>query len=299
MRGAHRILEAQATAVLQRPSNMMDPNEKSRQERIDEIVARRQEFVQMFKRGAEFTEELLKENERLRYRIAQAETRVGAGSGDDGLVQQLMEKIQRIEEERRELVRKFAEVEAENKDFASRYVDIEQENNNLLNIYVASYQLHSTLDFQEVVQIITEIVLNFVGAEAFAIALVDEKANQIRPLVAEGVDRDALGAVPVEGSVIGAVVSTGTPHFVDEIEDLKVDPANPAICIPLKIKDRVIGVVAIYRFLQQKRVLANVDHELFTLLAGHAATAIFASKLYTDSKRKLNTIQGFIDLVVS
>ena len=277
----------------------MDPNDKTRQERSDELVARRQEFVQMFKRGAEFTEELLKENERLRFRIADAQASRGPDAGDATLVQELMEKVQRLEEDRRELVRRFAEVEAENKDFASRYVDIEQENNNLLNIYVASYQLHSTLDFQEVLQIITEIVLNFVGAEAFAIALVDEKANQIRPLVAEGVDRDELAAVPIGDGVIGSVVRTATPHFVTEIEDLQVHPANPAICIPLKIKDRVIGVIAIYRFLQQKRVLANVDHELFTLLSGHAATAIFASKLYTDSKRKLNTIQGFIDLVVS
>ena len=37
--------------------------------------------------------------------------------------------------------------------------------------------------------------------------------------------------------------------------------------------------------------------ELFTLLAGHAATAILASKLYSQSERKLNTIQGFIDLL--
>ena len=36
---------------------------------------------------------------------------------------------------------------------------------------------------------------------------------------------------------------------------------------------------------------------LFTLLAGHAATATFASKLYSESERKLSTIQGFIELL--
>ena len=40
-----------------------------------------------------------------------------------------------------------------------------------------------------------------------------------------------------------------------------------------------------------------MDHELFTLLAGHAATSIFAAQLYAQSERKLNTIQGFIDLL--
>ena len=30
---------------------------------------------------------------------------------------------------------------------------------------------------------------------------------------------------------------------------------------------------------------------------GHAATALFASRLYSQSERKLNTIQGFLDLL--
>jgi hypothetical protein len=33
------------------------------------------------------------------------------------------------------------------------------------------------------------------------------------------------------------------------------------------------------------------------MLGGHAATAIFAAKLYSQSERKLNTIQGFIELL--
>ena len=36
-----------------------------------------------------------------------------------------------------------------------------------------------------------------------------------------------------------------------------------------------------------------------TLLAAHAATAIFSSKLYSQSERKLNTIQSFLDLLTT
>ena len=59
----------------------------------------------------------------------------------------------------------------------------------------------------------------------------------------------------------------------------------------------MIGVIVIYKLLVQKPKFAEVDYELFTLLAGHAATAIFSSKLYSESERKLSTIQGFIDLL--
>ena len=281
---------------------MTDTKDKPRTDRSEELLAARREFLQIFKRGAEFTEELLKENERLRFRVAELELRSPKESrGDAELARELMDKVQRLETERQELIRRFQEVEAENKDFASRYIEIENENNNLLNIYVASYQLHSTLDFQEVLQIIVEIVLNFVGAERFCIGLIDEKTLEFRPLVAEGVPRDDFAALATSTGIVGKVVSSGEPHFEGDVEpgSETIDIANPKVCIPLKIKDRVLGVILIYGFLEQKKRLAHVDYELFTLLAGHAATAIFSAKLYTESRRKLNTIQGLIDLVTS
>ncbi len=280
---------------------MTEPRDKPRPERAEELLAARREFLQIFKRGAEFTEELLKENERLRFRVAELELRGPQANRDDQLVKELMEKVQRLEGERNQLLRRFQEVEAENKDFASRYVEIENENNNLLNIYVASYQLHSTLDFQEVLQTIVEIVLNFVGAERFCIGLIEEKTLEFKPLVSEGIPREQFAGLSTTGGIVGKVIASGEPHFVAEVEDAshKVDIATPKVCIPLKIKERVLGVILIYGFLEQKKRLAHVDYELFTLLAGHAATAIFSAKLYTESKRKLNTIQGLIDLVTS
>jgi hypothetical protein len=278
---------------------MTDHKERPKSE---ELLAARQEFLQMFKRGAEFSEELLKENERLRFRLAEVEARPSSGDRDGQLVREMLEKIQRLEQERQDLSRRFKEVEAENKDFAARYVEVENENNNLLNIYVASYQLHSTLDFQEVLQIITEIVLNFVGAEVFSISLVDDKGAELKALVSEGMTREAMGAAPSGQGVIGGVMQSGDPYFNKDTTNLQpetIAAEKPLVCIPLKIKDKVIGVICLYRFLPQKKRLAHVDYELFTLLAGHAATAIFSAKLYTESRRKLNTIQGLIDLVTS
>ena len=67
--------------------------------------------------------------------------------------------------------------------------------------------------------------------------------------------------------------------------------------LPLKIKEHVIGVLAIYKLLVQKSAFSTIDYELFNLLAGHAATAIFSSRLYTQSERKLTTIQSFLELL--
>ena len=264
------------------------------------LHSRAEEFLQIFKKGAEFTHELMKENERLRYRVLQLEEvqRSTAGrpeSGDEH--RRLLERIEALEREKEEIVGRIKRVEEENQDFATRYVEIEQENNNLANLYIASYQLHSTLDFREVLQIITEIVINLIGAEEFAIMLLDEKTNELQAVATEGVTREQIPAVKFGEGIVGTVAKTGENYFVDDVAMYVCDLNSPMVCIPLKIKEHVIGVLAVYKLLIQKTTFAPVDYELFTLLAGHAATAVFSSRLYSDSERKLSTIQGFLDLL--
>jgi transcriptional regulator with GAF, ATPase, and Fis domain len=265
-----------------------------------ELFARAEEFLQAFRKGAEFTQELLKENERLRFKVAELETSatpaVAAAAGTS--LGALQARIAELEQEKATLLARFQQVEQENKEFASRYVEIEEENNNLANLYIASYQLHSTLDFKEVTQIIQEIILNLIGAAEFAIMLLDERTNLLVPIVTEGLDDGSLPTIQLGTGTIGTVAKVGDPYFfTGELAGHESSPLNPLVCIPLKIKEHVIGVIVIYKLLQQKKKFANVDYELFTLLAGHAATAIFSSKLYSESERKLSTIQGFIDLL--
>lgn len=264
------------------------------------IFARAEEFLQAFKKGAEFTQELLKENEKLRFKIVQLEEESKSLSRATGgeAQKELVKKISRLEEEKKELLNRYQEVESENRDFAQRYVEIEEENNNLANLYIASYQLHSTLDFRDVLQIILEIIINLIGAEQFGILLLDEKAKELQAMATEGVEKEDIPRIKLGEGVIGKVSKTGEPYFVNQIDDQEeVDLLHPIVCIPLKIKEHIIGVIVIYKLLQQKSKFVEVDYELFTLLAGHAATAIFSSKLYSESERKLSTIQGFIDLL--
>ena len=261
--------------------------------------SRAEKFLELFNKGKEFTEELLKENQRLRYRLASMETE---GSSRDE-VDRLRAEIQQLTDENRRIAKRFREVEEENKDFANRYIEIEEQNNNLANLYVASYQLHSTLDFREVIQIVQEIVINLIGAEAFAILLLDEKTNELKTIACEGEDAMAglenISARLGEG-VLGEVAKTGESYYINQdVEGGEITLERPLAAVPLKIKEHVIGLIVIYKLLQQKDSFSAVDYELFSLLAAHAATAIFSSKLYSQSERKLNTIQSFLDLLTT
>jgi nitrate/nitrite-specific signal transduction histidine kinase len=257
-----------------------------------------QEFFQMFLKVKEFTEELLKENERLRFKIASLETAGGVPSAaSEERVRELSRRIRELEERLAELETRYRKVEEENKEFADRYIEIEEQNNNLANLYVASYQLHSTLDYKEVVRIVQEIVINLIGAEAFHIWMVSEKTGALELEASEG-QAPPPGSLALGQGMIGRAAQTGENYFAEAVAHREATPFDkPIAVIPLKIKDSVIGVISINKLLVQKTAFTTMDYELFTLLAGHAATAIFSAKLYSTSARKLTTLQGFLDML--
>ncbi|HJT18682.1 MAG TPA: GAF domain-containing protein [Thermoanaerobaculia bacterium] len=227
--------------------------------------SRAEKFLELFNKSRDFTEELLRENERLR--------------------------------------RKLGELEEQTKDYETRYTEIEQQNNNLASLYVASYQLHSTLDFREVIHAVQEIIRDLVGAKAYAILLCDENTNVLQTIASDGEDIvpgiDKMSVRVGEG-IIGEVARRGETYYLDRDDpNAKASLQRPLAAIPLKIKDQVIGVIAVYKLFVQKPAFTAVDYELFALLAAHAATSIFSAKLYSQSERKLNTIQSFLDLLTT
>jgi nitrate/nitrite-specific signal transduction histidine kinase len=268
----------------------------------EDPTAKGQEFFQMFLKAKEFTEELLKENERLRFKVARlesaSETPAAAAAGSpDERVKELSARVRQLEERLAEMETRYRKVEEENKEFADRYIEIEEQNNNLANLYVASYQLHSTLDYKEVVRIVQEIVINLIGAEAFHLWMVNEKTGQLELEASEGQDVP-VKALPIGEGPLGKAAKTGENVFADRVAVKDPTPfEQPIAVIPLKIKDSVIGIISINKLLVQKTAFTTMDHELFTLLAGHAATAIFSAKLYSTSERKLITLQGFLDML--
>ena len=265
------------------------------------IFARADEVLNLFKRGAEFTKELIQENERLRRSLVDIEMRQTFAAQDpdqwDKLREELLQRIKSLEAERQSSLERLRTLEEENRQFATRHVEIEEENNNLANLYVASFQLHSTLDLSEVVKVVTEIVINLVGAETLAIYLMDEKTNSLQAVASEGMNLSSFPPVALRSGVIGGAVALGQTVCAEGSGDHSVN--SPLVCIPLRVQDRPIGAIAIYKLLQQKESFAPLDHELFTLLGGHAATAIFSARLYSQSERKRNTIQGVIDLLTN
>jgi GAF domain-containing protein len=257
-----------------------------------------------FDNACAFTEELLRENESLRERVSnlmRKRARAGDAEGEAGSDKAgLQERIRDLEQERDELGARQAKVEEMSRSFCARCEEIEEQHNHLANLYVASYQLHATLELAEVVATLKEILINLVGAEVFALYWVEEQQGTLRTEASQGADGAIHGRIRFDGDPLSSAVREGQSYYADPLPDrAELDPARPIACIPLRIGQQIIGVVAIYRLLRQKDRFIPADFELFTLLAGHAATALFSAKLFQQSEQKLSNLQGFVNMLTA
>ncbi len=212
----------------------------------------------------------------------------------------LENECSRLRSEQDDALRRIGELEQENLDFANQLVQVEDVNNNLTNLYIASSRLHSTLDREETLEIIKEVVINFVGAEKFAVFLFDKTTQQLHFETGEGFEEsDTFPDITLGDGVIGEAAATSENYFyTGPISQGSDDILAPIVAIPLLIHDQMIGMLAIYRLFIQKEQLESIDYQLFSMLGEHAASALFSSTLYGHSERKRQTYQGFVDLLL-
>ena len=261
----------------------------------------REDFVQIFKRGAEFYEDLLHENEKLRFQVAKSQQELevlNKGAEQGGFVTALQEQVKRLEDERQNLLQKYEDVEAHNKEYQERYSAIEEEHNTLANLYIASYQLHSTLNFKEVTRIILEIAINLIGIGRLVLYVYDSDQEKLFPLAGDGLgenfDITTMKPVAKNEGLIGRVLAESEAYVADHPNQSEEIVA----ALPLKAGDICVGVLSLERMLQQKSEWSQVDYELFTLLSAHAGTALMASALneaYKDnalSEQRLRAIMA-------
>jgi hypothetical protein len=227
-----------------------------------------------------YTEEILLDNQNLRMQMVVL-------SHEKGLLEERLREAQDALDRHREAQQQaelsVERIRRESEGFAAQYRDLEAQNSNLANLYVASYQLHGTLDQQDVFRIIQEIVANLVGCEEVAIFEADAAATALRLVASTGIERTRYELVARGHGLIGRAFETGEIWVTGDDDGAEAAvPGEPALsaCIPLKLDGRVSGALALFRLLPQKTGIDGLDRELFALLATHAATALYCTALH-------------------
>lgn len=265
-----------------------------------ELLEQRETFIQtFFKKGAELTEELLREDQRLRARMRDLEAEnaaLRAQVASEDAIRDLLSKIRELEKEKKDLLSRMHDVQASSSHYSQRFADIEAENAQLASLYVASHQLHSTLDLRSIVRQLKELLAQFVGARAFAVYLVDDEKKQIVPICSEGVITSELKRVALDkNSALGRAVESSAAEWV-EGDATRGTIEAPAATIPMLLHGRSIGVIAVFATFEQKPGFVDVDFELFKLLGAHAASALVASRLFAEHGARVGSVESFLDL---
>jgi len=172
---------------------------------------------------------------------------------------------------------RFEDVEHENETYAAQYHQIEIQSSNLSNLYVASYQLHASVERETVLATIQEIVINLIGSEEVAIFEFIDDAKEFRLASSFGIDLSRLKSFKAGSGPIGQRL-LGGEVFVND--DVSGGEDKLTACVPLRVGERIIGAILVFRLLEHKQGLQPVDHELFELLGIHASTALYCANLH-------------------
>ena len=184
----------------------------------------------------------------------------------------------------------LSEIQADTDALAGRLNEQQIELKRLRALAETSALINSSLGLDEVLSKVIDTVLALTGAERGYIVLRDEASGEMTFRVARNLDKEAIeqGSFIVSRSVVNNVAATGAPVVTTNAQS---DPRfshqesvvsyslRSILCVPLKVKDTVTGVVY-----ADNRIRSGLfgESELAMLFgfANQAAVAIENARLF-------------------
>ena len=160
----------------------------------------------------------------------------------------------------------------------------------------AGERANSTLDFDELMVRIGELVKRVIDYEVFAILLLNEKRQDLRVRFSRGHPEESVKTlrIKVGEGIVGRAAATRRSVRVG---DVRKDPSyiqslasvRSELAVPLIAKNRLIGIVDLEA--PWPDFFTEQHQNLLELLAGRIAMAIENARLYRRSVRQAKTLQ--------
>jgi phosphoserine phosphatase RsbU/P len=162
----------------------------------------------------------------------------------------------------------------------------------------ATRKVNSTLDLNELLDIILDMSLEIVECERGTVYLVDEQANELWTKVSrefQGTGRVEI-RLPIGKGIAGYVAATGDlitipdaymdPRFNPEFDKQTGFRTRSILCMPMRNKDgKIIGVFQLFN--KRTGEFSDDDGKIIDALSVHASLAIENARLYAQEREKI------------
>lgn len=152
------------------------------------------------------------------------------------------------------------------------------------------------LDLDRILTNVVTAAVELSGAEEGSLLLLDEKGENLYMRAAHNIKDGYVRTfqIRVTDSLAGEVIRTGEPLFLGGDNPHKIKTAylvHALIYVPLRMKDRIIGVLGVDNR-QQRRFFGEHHVLLLSVLADYAAIALSNAFLYEASETERNKFQS-------
>ncbi len=164
----------------------------------------------------------------------------------------------------------------------------------LVPLYQISQAFMTDLHLSDLLQRVVETAVAATGAQRGSLMLIDEDRQELTVQAAVGMPPEVMATARerVGRGIAGWVARTGVPLVINNEGDippflrssLRGGMAHSAVCLPLAVKGRIIGVINLTKTMGQPPFTRG-DAELLSVLAGQAAIAIENARLFEEMER--------------
>ena len=171
---------------------------------------------------------------------------------------------------------------------AKNYQELNRKILELNTLHEVSKTLNIELDINKLLEMILDLTQKVLGGvKTCSIILHDEETNCLQVMVYHG-DKDVstLQPIMVGEGIAGRVFEKGEPIIINDFissdsTDKTPEDARSSICVPLKVRDKPIGVLSVSDK-SGGEIFDKSDLDMLVTLASQIAVAIYNAQLYED-----------------
>ena len=183
---------------------------------------------------------------------------------------------------------------------------IEEERTKLLALATTTQAVNSSLELDEVLQLVMDTIVRLTEAERGFLMLRDIQGEMITH-VARNWEQESINPneFAISRTIIQRVIDSGTPVLTTNAQE---DPRfggqesivaynlRSIVCVPLKAKTELIGVIYADNRIRSG-IFKESDKELLTIFADQAAIAIENARLFASVRRTLAEVTQLKNLM--